>query len=51
MADVFTPEKRSEIMSRIRSTGTTPEARLSASVAEHWADAGGWTGICGRLPG
>jgi DNA mismatch endonuclease (patch repair protein) len=34
MADVFTPEKRSEIMSRIRSTGTTPEARLCASVRE-----------------
>jgi DNA mismatch endonuclease (patch repair protein) len=34
MADVFTPEKRSEIMSRIRSSGTTPEARLCASVRE-----------------
>ncbi len=34
MADVFTPEKRSDIMSRIRSTGTTPEARLCASVRE-----------------
>jgi len=32
MADVFTPQKRSEIMSRIRSSGTTPEARLAASV-------------------
>jgi len=34
MADVFTPAKRSEIMSRIRSSGTTPEARLRASVRE-----------------
>ena len=34
MADVFTPEKRSDIMSRIRSTGTTPEARLCASVRQ-----------------
>jgi len=34
MADVFTPEKRSEIMSRIRSSGTTPEARLYASVRQ-----------------
>jgi DNA mismatch endonuclease (patch repair protein) len=34
MADVFTPEKRSEIMSRIRSSGTTPEARLCAAVRE-----------------
>jgi DNA mismatch endonuclease, patch repair protein len=34
MADVFTPEKRSEIMSRIRSTGTTPEARLWTMVRE-----------------
>jgi DNA mismatch endonuclease (patch repair protein) len=34
MADVFTPEQRSEIMSRIRSSGTTPEARLCASVRE-----------------
>ncbi len=32
MADVFTPEKRSEIMSRIGSSGTTPEARLCALV-------------------
>ena len=34
MADVFTREKRSEIMSRIRSSGTTPEAGLCASVRE-----------------
>jgi len=34
MADVFTPEKRSEIMSRIRSSGTTPESRLCAAVRE-----------------
>jgi DNA mismatch endonuclease, patch repair protein len=34
MTDVFTPEKRSEIMSRVRSTGTTPEARLCSSVRE-----------------
>ena len=34
MADVFPPEQRSEIMSRIRSSGTTPEARLCASVRE-----------------
>ena len=34
MADGFTPEKRSEIMSRIRSTGTTPEARLWTLVRE-----------------
>ena len=34
MADVFKPEKRSEIMSRIRSSGTTPESRLCAAVRE-----------------
>ena len=34
MADVFTREERSEIMSRIRSSGTTTEARLYASVRE-----------------
>jgi DNA mismatch endonuclease (patch repair protein) len=34
MADVFTPEKRSDIMSRIRSSGTTPEARLWTLVRE-----------------
>jgi len=34
MADVFPPEQRSEIMSRIRSSGTTLEARLCASVRE-----------------
>jgi DNA mismatch endonuclease (patch repair protein) len=34
MADVFTPEKRSEIMSRIRSSGTTPESRLCAALRE-----------------
>ena len=34
MADVFTPEKRSEIMSRIRSSGTMPEARLCAALRE-----------------
>jgi DNA mismatch endonuclease (patch repair protein) len=28
MADIFTVEKRSEIMSRIRSAGTSPENRL-----------------------
>lgn len=28
MPDIFDPEKRSQIMSRIRSTGTTPEALL-----------------------
>ncbi len=28
MADIFDPDKRSQIMSRIRSTGTTPEALL-----------------------
>lgn len=32
MADVFTPEKRSEVMSRIRSTGTKPEERLKRLV-------------------
>jgi DNA mismatch endonuclease (patch repair protein) len=34
MTDIFTPEKRSAIMSRIRSSGTTPEARLCALVRE-----------------
>jgi len=34
MADVFTPEKRSEIMSRIRSSGTNPESRLCAALRE-----------------
>lgn len=34
MADVFTPEKRSEVMAAIRSTGTTPEVRLAAMVEE-----------------
>jgi len=28
MADIFSPEKRSKIMSRIRSSGTKPEVRL-----------------------
>lgn len=28
MADIFAPKKRSEIMSRIRSSGTTPEETL-----------------------
>lgn len=32
MADVFTPEKRSEVMSRIRSTGSKPEERLFVAV-------------------
>jgi len=32
MADIFTPEKRSEIMSRIRSAQTKPEERLFAMV-------------------
>jgi DNA mismatch endonuclease (patch repair protein) len=40
MADIFTPEKRSEIMSRIRSTGTTPETRLwvlvRAALGRRW---------------
>ena len=30
MADIFTTAKRSEVMSRIRSCGTTPEASLYA---------------------
>jgi G:T-mismatch repair DNA endonuclease (very short patch repair protein) len=34
MADVFTPEKRSEIMFRIRSSGTTPETGLCAPVRQ-----------------
>ncbi|MGD2101229.1 MAG: very short patch repair endonuclease [Acidimicrobiia bacterium] len=32
MADVFTPEKRSEVMSAIRSVGTQPECRLDEAV-------------------
>ena len=32
MGDIYTPEKRSEIMSRIRSSGTVPEERLFALV-------------------
>lgn len=32
--DVFTPEKRSEVMSRVRSAGTDPERRLHAIVRE-----------------
>lgn len=31
MADVFTPEKRSEVMSRIRGGGTKPELVLRSS--------------------
>lgn len=34
MADIFTRAKRSEIMSRIRSRGTTPEAALHTCVRE-----------------
>src|ERR1035441_964074 len=34
MADIFDVRKRSEIMSRIRSFGTTPERRLYALVRE-----------------
>lgn len=30
MADVFTPEKRSEVMSRIRGGGTKPELAVRA---------------------
>jgi len=30
MTDIFTPQKRSEIMSRIRSSGTDPEKRMLA---------------------
>ena|SRR5690554_303281 len=32
MADVFSPSKRSEVMSRIRSTGSRPEQRLYEAV-------------------
>lgn len=32
MADIFTPEKRSEIQSRIRSSGTKPEDVLYAAI-------------------
>jgi len=32
MADIFARKERSEIMSRIRSSGTTPEARLCTLV-------------------
>jgi len=34
MADIFSQQKRSEIMSRIRCAGTTPERRLYAMVRE-----------------
>lgn len=34
MADIFTPEKRSEIMSHIRSTGTAPERRMLGLLEE-----------------
>jgi DNA mismatch endonuclease (patch repair protein) len=34
MADVFTPEKRSQIMARIRSSGTSPETSLCTLVRE-----------------
>ena len=34
MADIFNVAKRSEIMSRIRSAGTTPERRLYVLVRE-----------------
>lgn len=34
MADIFSATKRSEIMSRIRSTGTAPETRLYPLVRE-----------------
>jgi DNA mismatch endonuclease (patch repair protein) len=34
MADIFTTAKRSEIMSRIKSCGTSPEAALHACVRE-----------------
>lgn len=34
MADVFSKQKRSAIMSRIRSSGTSPELRLHAMVRE-----------------
>lgn len=40
MADIFTAQKRSEIMSRIRSSGTTPEAKLysclRSALGSHW---------------
>lgn len=34
MADIFSKKKRSEIMSRIRCHGTTPERRLYAMIKE-----------------
>lgn len=34
MADIFSPEKRSDIMSRIRSSGTVPEKRLQQMVRQ-----------------
>lgn len=34
MADIFEPQKRSEVMSRIRSTGTGPENRLYQLVSQ-----------------
>lgn len=34
MADIFSKEKRSDIMSRIRSSGTKPEKRLYALLRE-----------------
>lgn len=41
MTDVFTREKRSEVMSRIRSSGTRPEATVAAAnggVMAHWSE-------------
>jgi G:T-mismatch repair DNA endonuclease (very short patch repair protein) len=35
MADIFSAAKRSEIMSRIRSSGTKPEVRLHTLIREY----------------
>jgi DNA mismatch endonuclease (patch repair protein) len=35
MADVFTPEKRSEVMSRIRGRNTRPELALRSMLHQH----------------
>jgi DNA mismatch endonuclease (patch repair protein) len=51
MADCFTPEFRSEVMSRIRSKGTSPEERLATAVLD--ALGPGWRidRNVGALPG
>jgi len=51
MADVFTSKKRSEVMSAIRSAGTTPERRLYEVVRTYLGHRWRIDRNCNDLPG